>query len=210
MVRGRRRVGFTADQGEVATDEDEADELEDEAEVDEEPEPPTSIEDLTSEADPETFDRTFTAGDANLTIQGRFDPVAGTKQVLPRVAYTINFNMVWNPDRGRWEPDEGNEGGGLGSPVASGAISVSAGGAESALLGVTDPDAKLLRAVAPATDEGTQDVLQVHNTINVQDSTAAVAFLAWREPFDEWQIQIKYDGTVSPRSFEYEVYRLDT
>lgn len=72
--------------------------------------PPTSIKDLTAEADPRSFDRSFTSDTANLTIQGDFDPVAGTKQVIPRVAYTLNFNFVYNPERDRWEPDEGNDG----------------------------------------------------------------------------------------------------
>jgi len=66
--------------------------------------PPTSLDDLTSEADPQQFDRTFLAGDADLTIQGRFDPVAGNRQVIPRVAYVINYNMVYNESRDRWEP----------------------------------------------------------------------------------------------------------
>ena len=68
--------------------------------------PPTSLEDLTTEADPQQFDQTFVAGDASLTIQGRFDPVAGARQVIPRVAYVLNYNLVYNPDRDRWEPQK--------------------------------------------------------------------------------------------------------
>lgn len=66
--------------------------------------PQTSIVDLTNQANVNQFDRTFTDGAANLTIEGAFDPVAGPKQVLPRVAYVINFNMVWDPDQGIWVP----------------------------------------------------------------------------------------------------------
>jgi hypothetical protein len=69
-----------------------------------EPQPATSLADLTTEADPQQFDQTFTAGDANLTIQGRFDPVAGSRQVIPRVAYVLNYNLVYNEARDRWEP----------------------------------------------------------------------------------------------------------
>jgi hypothetical protein len=65
---------------------------------------PTSLDDLTTEADPQQFDTTFIAGDARLNIEGAFDPVAGSRQVIPRIAYVINYNMVWNPDRQRWEP----------------------------------------------------------------------------------------------------------
>jgi len=76
------------------------------AEDDEDDDEPqeTSVSDLTSEADPNQFDQTFTDSDAALTIQGAFDPVAGPKQVIPRLAYVINFNMVYNPERERWEP----------------------------------------------------------------------------------------------------------
>jgi len=105
--RGRQRFEQTepdADDSADDVDEDEADAGE--------PQPSTSLADLTTEADPQQFDQTFTAGDADLTIQGRYDPVAGSRQVIPRVAYVINYNLVYNPDRDRWEPDEGNDGGG--------------------------------------------------------------------------------------------------
>jgi len=77
------------------------------ADEDDEPDdrtPPTSLDDLTTEADPQQFDQTFVAGDASLTIQGRFDPVAGARQVIPRVAYVLNYNLVYNESRDRWEP----------------------------------------------------------------------------------------------------------
>jgi hypothetical protein len=66
----------------------------------------TSVSDLTSEADPNQFDQTFTDSDAALTIQGAFDPVAGPKQVIPRVAFVLNYNLIYNEERGRWEPQK--------------------------------------------------------------------------------------------------------
>jgi len=112
MVSVRRDTRITRDAGETreageGTDEPATGE---EGESDEEL-PPTSIEDLTQETDPNRFDRTFLSSAADLTIEGQFDPAAGPKQVLPRLAYTINYNYVYNPKRGRWEPDEGNESG---------------------------------------------------------------------------------------------------
>jgi hypothetical protein len=71
-----------------------------------ESQPSTSLADLTTEADPQQFDQTFTAGDANLTIQGRYDPVAGSRQVIPRVAYVLNYNLIYNESRDRWEPQK--------------------------------------------------------------------------------------------------------
>lgn len=80
--------------------------------------PTTSLDDLTTEADPQQFDRTFTAAGAPLRIQGAFDPVAGNKQVIPRVAYVLNYNLVYNADRDRWEPQKKSRGG-LGQPAVA-------------------------------------------------------------------------------------------
>lgn len=80
--------------------------------------PPTSLADLTTEADPQQFDRTFTAGGAPLRIQGAFDPVAGNKQVIPRVAYVLNYNLVYNESRDRWEPQKKGSGG-AGQPAVA-------------------------------------------------------------------------------------------
>jgi predicted NAD/FAD-binding protein len=104
MVSVRREVRITRDGGEpreAETEPAERDETED-GDL-----PPTSVEDLALETEPSRFDRTFLSSAADLTIQGAFDPAPGAKQVLPRLAYTINYNYVYNPNRGRWEPDEG-------------------------------------------------------------------------------------------------------
>jgi hypothetical protein len=66
----------------------------------------TSLDEFAIQSDPERFDRTFRSTGADLDIEGRFDPAPGVKQVLPRLAYTINFQMVWNEDRERWEPQK--------------------------------------------------------------------------------------------------------
>jgi len=73
--------------------------------------PSTSIQDLINPADAQQFDQTFSDADANLNIEGAFDPVAGPKQVIPRIAYVLNFNLVYNEQQERWEPDTGNESG---------------------------------------------------------------------------------------------------
>lgn len=77
--------------------------------------PSTSIQDLINPADAQQFDQTFSDADANLSIEGAFDPVAGPKQVIPRIAYVLNFNLVYNEAQERWEPDTGNESSGSGS-----------------------------------------------------------------------------------------------
>jgi hypothetical protein len=84
--------------------------------------PSTSIQDLINPADAGQFDQTFSDADANLNIEGAFDPVAGDKQVIPRVAYVLNFNLLYNEAQERWEPqrsgDTGNSTGGIGSSIA--------------------------------------------------------------------------------------------
>jgi len=78
----------------------------DEEPADDDEEADTSVSDLTTEADPATFDRTFTDTDADLSIEGEFEPVAGPKQVIPRVAYVLNYNLLYNENRDRWEPQK--------------------------------------------------------------------------------------------------------
>jgi hypothetical protein len=99
VVRSRRRTDRPeASNGTLEEDEE-----------DEEPtgmQTGTSLDEFAIESDPERFDRTFRSTGADLDIEGRFDPAPGAKQVLPRLAYTINFQMVWNPDRERWEPQK--------------------------------------------------------------------------------------------------------
>jgi len=98
VARGRRaapdrRAGTGRAGGTTDTDEDDE-------------EADTSVSDLTTEADPATFDQTFTDDDAALRIEGEFEPVAGPKQVIPRVAYVLNYNLVYNEARDRWEPQK--------------------------------------------------------------------------------------------------------
>jgi hypothetical protein len=103
--RDRRRLrpepitGTPPDDGEDGEDDDDQDDSPEQL-------PDSSLPDLTTQADPQAFDQVFSDADADLRLQGRFDPVAGPKQVIPRVAYTINFQMVYNESRGRWEPQK--------------------------------------------------------------------------------------------------------
>jgi hypothetical protein len=104
----RRRERFQINGGGGDVDDDDG---EDDPEAGEQP--PTSLDELQTEADAETFDQTFLAQAENFRLEGGFSPAPLPLQVIPRVAYTINYNFVWNPDRERWEPDEGNGNGGL-------------------------------------------------------------------------------------------------
>jgi len=82
--------------------------------------PSTSIQDLINPADAQQFDQTFSDADANLSIEGAFDPVAGPKQVIPRVAYVLNFNLLYNEQQERWEPQRSGDTGNSGAGALSG------------------------------------------------------------------------------------------
>jgi hypothetical protein len=65
----------------------------------------STFERLTGEADPERFDRTFLAQSDSFQIGGAVtSPAPFPLQVLPRVAYVINYNVVYDPDRDKWVP----------------------------------------------------------------------------------------------------------
>jgi hypothetical protein len=102
MSRELRTRARTRIQPESDDESDDSDESDTPAQL-----PPSSIQDLVNPADAQDFDQTFTDADANLNIEGAFDPVAGDKQVIPRIAYVLNFNLVYNESEERWEPDTG-------------------------------------------------------------------------------------------------------
>jgi hypothetical protein len=107
--RLRRRLRRREEQSEESEDSEEPDE------TDQDNQPDSSIEDLVQPADPSQFDRTFLAGDADLNIEGPYDPVAGQRQVIPRVAYVLSYQLVYNEERERWEPETGNANRGTGN-----------------------------------------------------------------------------------------------
>jgi len=120
--------------------------------------PSTSIQDLINPADAQQFDQTFSDADANLNIEGAFDPVAGPKQVIPRVAYVLNFNLLYNEQQERWEPqrsgDTGNSGsGGLGDPVATGQVTVAGNSTATDSLGLSGQNRLLLERATFAESE---------------------------------------------------------
>jgi len=107
MSRELRERARTRIQPDTDDESDDADDEESPAQI-----PASSIQDLVNPADAQQFDQTFSDADANLDIEGAFDPVAGDKQVIPRIAFVLNFNLVYNEQQERWEPDTGNEEGG--------------------------------------------------------------------------------------------------
>ena len=152
----------------------------------------TSLEDLTTVADPSQFDRTFLADDANLTIQGAFDPVAGSRQVIPRVAYVIDYNLIWDPDAERWEPDEGNDDGGGVTVLDSGTVSLSFAEVREISTSVTDPNIDVGVVVgldSPGDRDGEIEFLL--KTGDALASSENVAYTArWDEPDQQWTVII--------------------
>lgn len=89
--------------GEFCSRETDREDLQDDPDLEEDL--PPSPEDIqVSAADVGTFDETYLAESQNFGIKGEFAPAPYPLQVLPRVAYTINYNFVWDDDRERWVP----------------------------------------------------------------------------------------------------------
>lgn len=83
----------------------EADEPADEEEEDDEF--TSTSEAMTSTADPEQFDRTFLAKKENWRLAGPFaSPAPFPLQVIPRMAYVINYSYIFNEDQQQWEPQK--------------------------------------------------------------------------------------------------------
>jgi hypothetical protein len=103
----RRRPPFTSTTetpaDEEGTDEDQADTAD------------TSLDDLVSGADPQSFDATFnvTRDDIPVATGSQF-PVPRPWQGIPRLAFVVNLNYVWNAEAEEWERDTGNRNGGGG------------------------------------------------------------------------------------------------
>jgi hypothetical protein len=94
LVRGPRLTA-NGDGTTTAEDDPEAEDL-----------PPTPEDVQINAADVDQFDQTYLAQSQNFKIEGEFSPAPFPLQVLPRVAYTINYNFVYNDSRGRWEPQK--------------------------------------------------------------------------------------------------------
>lgn len=101
----RRRPPFTST---TETPDDEEGTDEDQAETAD-----TSLDDLVSGADPQSFDSTFnvTRDDIPVATGSQF-PVPRPWQGIPRLAFVVNLNYVWNETAEEWERDTGNRSGG--------------------------------------------------------------------------------------------------
>lgn len=136
MSRRRPRIETGTTSGEEVDEEEIEEDLEDE---------PTSLEDLTVESDPETFDRTFQVTSSDEPFATDDTPaIPRPWQGIPRVAVTYNLNFVWDDDAGEWQRDTGNR---TGLPGAGGATAhpttdqaAPAGSSVTVDLEATDPD----------------------------------------------------------------------
>jgi len=181
--------------------------------VTDEEDPDTSVADLTSEADPSEFDRTFSADGAPLTIAGDFDPTAGSKQVIPRIAYTINYNFVWNPDRGRWEPDTGNsDAGGAGvSIIGVGEDTVSDGSFLQVRTNISDRnlDGDTLDVGFTYQSGATPNDTTFTNVVNPSNAIGAVGYtFGYEDSFGGWFVRL-FNDTGSDLDLRVVIYRIE-
>jgi hypothetical protein len=172
----------------------------------------TSVEDLTTTADPGTFDQTFTDDDAELRIQGEYEPVAGRKQVIPRIAYVLNYNLVYNETRERWEPQK---------KVSN------AGGAGVEVIGVAEETVQDGTFMAVRTDVSDRflggDTIKVGvtyqdgapgndttftNVVSPSSATGAVGYnLGYEDSFGGWFVDL-FNDTGSSIDLRVTVYRI--
>jgi len=114
------------------------DEEETPPEEDEEDDKGTSIADLVGEAEPEVFDRTFLVEKEDAPAStGDPWPIPQPWQGLPRLAFVVNLNYVYDEENEEWMrqvPSDAPER----EIIASGSIVISSGGFESIVLPV-DP-----------------------------------------------------------------------
>jgi hypothetical protein len=216
MVRGRRAApGRRGGVGRSGGTTDDAEE-DDEEDLEDDDPGPTSVDDLTQEADPGTFDRTFTDDSSPLSIAGNFDPTAGPKQAIPRVAFVLNFNLVYNPERNRWEPDTGNGNGGAFEVVETATAQVAEGTETLVSTALAGGDRQLLLTfgfpipsqVNPSNDDPhVVNLLPQNADPNTQNADTAVAgTLQYQEPTDTWRIRFDAAFDISdPTDVEYKI-----
>lgn len=204
MSRGRRAApGRRGGLGRSGTTEDSDD--------DEEAED-TSVSDLTTEADPATFDQTFTDDDAALRIQGEFEPVAGPKQVIPRVAYVLNYNLVYNEARERWEPQKKvSDTGGAGVEIIGVAEeTVSDGTFMFVRTDVSDRnlDGDTIRVGVTYQDGASGNDTTFTNVVNPSNATGAVGYtIGYEDQFGGWFVDL-FNDTGSSIDLRVTVYRI--
>jgi len=181
---------FIPDEGEVPDEEDGEDD------------DGTSIADLVGEAEPEVFDRTFLVEKEDAPAStGDPWPVPQPWQGLPRIAYVINLNYVYDEANEEWVrqgPFEG--GGGVFAEADSGQVSLTQASSPTTVdTGVTDRTTKVLVICSLQQDPLPDTTIGVYPGGNVETTTAVVYQTLYDDNRDEWRIAFRTDisGTIT-------------
>lgn len=171
----------------------------------------STSEQITQEADPESFDRTFLAQAEDWKLGGPFSsPAPFPLQVVPRMAYVINYSYVLNEDRDRWEPQKKSNLA-RGTIAASGQETLASGSSGTISTGFTDQD---LDGDTLVPSMGLQDGEFTDATVfawtDPGDSTVDVAFaIGWSPTRREWFIEWK-NNSADTVGVNWAVQRINT
>jgi len=143
------------------------------------------------EAEPEVFDRTFLVEKEDApAAKGDPWPVPQPWQGLPRLAYVINLNYVYDEESEEWVRQGPFSGGGGLTVVASGTFSLPGNTETEIPIGLSDADLGgdvLIPGVALTADPGT--TTRAFQFTADQDSNAEIAFgLEYEVSDGEWKI----------------------
>jgi len=177
----------------------------------------TDTEDFTStqerliqEADPESLDRTFRANKQHFRIGGAISsPSPFPLQTLPRLAYVINYNVVYNEDRERWEPQKKSDPRGAFDVVFETTVTIANDSIAIVKTGLTDPNQEgdiYLPVVGLTNDDGANFVQLIWNLTSIEGFQTNFDF-AWDPSEGEWVVQIA-NGEDEAHDYKVVVLRI--
>lgn len=104
-----------------------------------------TVDEFTASADPEVFDQTYLAFGDNWRIdEPTPSPAPFPLQVIPRMAYVISYQMIYDEGLDQWVPQKKTlDVGGFGQIVAQENLTVPSGGFVEMETGVTDSSAAI-------------------------------------------------------------------
>jgi len=199
------------------------DEEETPPEEDEEDDEGTSIADLVGEAEPEVFDRTFLVEKEDAPAStGDPWPIPQPWQGLPRLAFTVNLNYVYDEANEEWVRQGPFDGGaGVIEVVETNTVPVPQSGTELVDTALSGGDRQLLLTFAFPTpsqlDDGTfaspivNSVTQEQETNTNDADVSVVGHLQYKVSDDLWRVRLRATSFVSdPVDVEYKILEVTT
>jgi len=184
---------FIPDEGEVPDEEDGEDD------------DGTSIADLVGEAEPEVFDRTFLVEKEDAPAStGDPWPIPQPWQGLPRLAFVVNLNYVYDEENEEWVrqgPFSGGAGSGF-TVVDTRTTTVPANGVAAPRLGITDATLPLTIFARFPDEKQVNEPVQLYQ--GREGVPTSIAYqLGYVDKFGEWQIRAVGTGLSNNIDVEF-------